>query len=141
MTKPTTPQLSEAEVYDLESSLLLAVDGKAVVRVDHAAALIRDWRALRAQVDEWESHREGLIELFTTAEARVSDLESQNAALREQVAQQAEALRAIQNCKNLKCENCANLLRATLKEGKAAAEAHWREYLFSRLGKSGRSRS
>lgn len=56
-------------------------------------SLCQTVRALRQQVDEWESHRAGIIEAVQTAEARVDELESTNTALREQLGQQREEIK------------------------------------------------
>lgn len=76
MPEPTTPQLTESEVADIECVWI----GGGEVPDERIGALIRDWRALTANL---QAHREAMEAFKQVLDKR----EEEHATLREQLAE------------------------------------------------------
>ena len=88
---PVVEPLSEEALAEIEAALLLHVEGKAMVRVDHARALCQSLRAACARYDAEEKDHRLTIDTFRQQERiwqqRFDEQEAESAALREQLAQ------------------------------------------------------
>lgn len=93
MTEPTTPQLTEAEVDDYEKRRYLAVrsyhsgDDVNWFLTVAIPALIRDWRAMRAENAALKKHWADTSEDLASAWLKHEEQKQSNTALREQLAE------------------------------------------------------
>lgn len=110
MTESTTPQLTESDVAQIEARLtritgVEMANGRHPASWDEVAALIRDWRALQAEIADYEQtdlvprtrynaadaearEARGMVETTADkAKVEIERLETQNAALRDQLAE------------------------------------------------------